>query len=146
MLEASLRKLVREEAATAAVEALTVVRTEITSTIRTAAAEQFQKARTAFDTYQRCNQRVHPGEKWTMPAQPGPGAERLLTDCRIKALELAIARQHMSEGDNQAVLDTAAAYARFIVDGLSRPAETGGGSEPSADDGGSPILDGEQPA
>lgn len=133
VLEESLRKLVREEAAKAA----TAVQDEFHQGIRDAILRTTTQAANeaivrAIDGIARHNQMIRP----IMAAQPVAAMpvklderhdNHVLVDARYKALQLAIAHKP------EAVIPTAAALAQFMLDGVGvpgdKPAETIGAEQ-----------------
>lgn len=120
MLEASLRKLVREEAANAAVETVETIRQgvddrlgEIRKDLSVIAAQEFSVAQRRLTTWSRLNvPRPEAGAEW--PLSDNARRDNFVAELRRSALELA-AKLHGS--DIPLTMDTAAQFARFLIDG-----------------------------
>ena len=116
VLEASLRNLVREEAANAAVAVQAEFTQDLQKTIHgitaQAAGEAISRAIKAIESYNRHRRPIlAPEPSAAKTVKISEHDNGLLTDCRIKALELAMT----AAPDN--IIPTAAAFAEFIIDG-----------------------------
>lgn len=114
MLEASLRRLVREEAVEAALGTIEPLGQQIAQHVRDAAQDQFGRLAAALDHRNR-SLWTAPGEIARQPVPIDLQDGRLLADCRARALNAAVAMHGAAEPEQ--IVETALTFARFILDG-----------------------------
>lgn len=115
MLEVALRKLVREEAAAAAIEGVGAMKAEMTAAVREIGQTEFVKATTAIQTYVRSHvaapNRLSRSSRCMATID---GTSDWLVRARLRCLELALANDARTTDE----LTLAGRYADFVIDGL----------------------------
>ncbi|BCA60224.1 hypothetical protein HMP06_2993 [Sphingomonas sp. HMP6] len=119
MLEASLRKLVREEAANAAVGTVNAMSTALAEAVRTGTREAVRSASISIDRYNRLIWPPADLRDSLVAAKPVDLAitETVkLAEIRSECLKFAIT-SHPQATEPNAIVATAALFAAFVLDG-----------------------------